>query len=722
MARQDIKLSERYHRDSDSGVWFRFGAATGDDDSAGGRVTAKLFAATDLSLFSEELRGSWTDLEMEYALSPVRANALRPFEAFLQADVLEIGAQYGVASRYLAESGARVIALEPVPMRASAAARRLSDLPFAQVVCESLRGLETEARFDVVTILNAAESADEWSDGGGGMRAMLRKAASLLRPDGLLILACENRFGLRWLASAKEPGRDAQLFTGLAKTETYDNADIFSKTSVLAALRELDFVKTEVAAAFPDHKLTRSLLTPTGLSANSGFEGSVLAAQSASRDPSLPPELHFGIEPAWRAAGRDRLIADLANSFVYAARWNPLVPCFSAEDLAYHYSTDRRAAFCKATSFTRKDGIRVERRKVGTALPDLNDSEFLFVLEDEAFLTGRSFDVDFEVIVSTPGWNVATLADFFRRYIELLLTESNARSCHVESPVHESTLLAGALLDFIPSNICIPEAAEASAQNYAPYDLEWRSKAPLPLGYMVFRALLNLSGFVSRYAMPATPGLLNRRTLFAEVYRELGLTFTADTCADYWQRESNFLAFATGNPQSVSAQEWFESNLPTGSPGHAVDHAQIKAEADERAVLEAAFAQRVEDLAALCNELDVERNELRSNLAISQSRADRSLDDLAETQERLEQVSLRVRRVQREFGILSDQYGRQSEQIAALERSLKEANAMTETGLRRIAVLSEGLRYFADRPKAGGLMERATQKILRLIRRRRGVG
>ncbi|HWK48725.1 MAG TPA: class I SAM-dependent methyltransferase, partial [Steroidobacter sp.] len=196
MQDEQVDLNERYHLDSESGVLFRFSEAARSNDPVSAHVRAVLSAANDLSLFSEELRASWNDLPAQYALSPVRANVLRPFEAFLRSDVLEVGAQYGAASRYLAEAGARLVAIEPVPARAVAAALRTRDCPSARVICDSLRDFQPDVRFDVVTILNAAESAAEWTS-EGGMRAMLERAASLLRPDGLLILASENRFGLK---------------------------------------------------------------------------------------------------------------------------------------------------------------------------------------------------------------------------------------------------------------------------------------------------------------------------------------------------------------------------------------------------------------------------------------------------------------------------------------------------------------------------------------------
>ncbi|MFM0324044.1 class I SAM-dependent methyltransferase [Caballeronia glebae] len=749
MQDEQVDLGERYHREPESGVLFRFSAVARDDDPVSAHVRAVLSTASDLSLFSDELRASWNDLPTQYALSPVRANVLRPFEAFLRADVLEIGAQYGAASRYLAEAGARLVAIEPIPARAVAAALRTRDFPSARVICDSLREFQPDARFDVVTLLNAAESAAEWAC-EGGMRAMLEKAASLLRPDGLLIVASENRFGLKYLSSAKEPGRDAQLFSGTGNGES-DDASVFSKAAVLAALGQLGFGRVDVAAPFPDHKLTRSLVTPAGFEAGRAFDISVFAAQSALRDPSLPNALHFAIEPAWRAAGRDGIIEDVANSFIYAARRDSSAPCFASNDLAYHYSTDRRAPFCKVTRFRRKDGIQVERRKLSEGVPPEKDSRFLFVVEDEPFHSGRSFDADFEAIVSTPGWDVDMLASFFRRFIDLLVAESATRACDVELPVHASTPVAGALLDFIPSNICIREEAGQPAQRYIAYDLEWRSSETLPLGFMVFRSLLNLSGFVSRYAIPSDPALLNRRTLFAALYDALGLSFTEAECVDYWRRESDFLEFATGGRQSVSAQEWFGSNLPTGAPEPVIDPAPFQAAAEEAESRAAALAQRIVELEGQCElyqsrlaesaaEPEIDPAPFQAAAEEAESRAAALAQRIVELERQCElyqsrlaesaEISERAKRVQREFNILSEQYGRRCQEEMLSKQALEDAQAAAAQSLQRVAMLTKGLRHFARLKKAAesappppaqrSLAERAARKLIRIVRNRDG--
>ena len=111
--------------------------AYSDGDEFEERLANIIGQATDLSVFSAELRKKCTDWASLYHLSSSRANILRPMESILQgADVLEVGAGCGAITRYLGESGANVIALEGSLRRAAIARSRTRDLDNVDVVAD----------------------------------------------------------------------------------------------------------------------------------------------------------------------------------------------------------------------------------------------------------------------------------------------------------------------------------------------------------------------------------------------------------------------------------------------------------------------------------------------------------------------------------------------------------------------------------------------------------
>jgi len=99
-------------------------------DGSEERILEVLTAASDRSSDSDELAAAITDWPSRYHLSRQRASLLRPLRLGPGLRILEIGAGTGVLSRYLAETGAQVVALEGSVERARAAAT------IARMACE----------------------------------------------------------------------------------------------------------------------------------------------------------------------------------------------------------------------------------------------------------------------------------------------------------------------------------------------------------------------------------------------------------------------------------------------------------------------------------------------------------------------------------------------------------------------------------------------------------
>lgn len=149
------------------------------------------------------------NLDYFMALAPLRENLLEWYEFKTDASLLQVGADFGAltglfmrrvgkvdvwdeAEESLAVVGARF----PEAAGEEAAGGRLS------LINGSLKGLsESGKRYDyVVCVGTMKEPKEEWAS----------LLASLLKPGGTLLLAAENRFGLKYMAGA---GRDAVSVT-----------------------------------------------------------------------------------------------------------------------------------------------------------------------------------------------------------------------------------------------------------------------------------------------------------------------------------------------------------------------------------------------------------------------------------------------------------------------------------------------------------------------------
>ena len=228
-------------------------------DGAEERVYDVISDAADLSSMSDELAAQATSWAERYHLATSRANLLRPFALPKDAVVLEIGAGCGAITRYLGESCGWVDALEPVLSRARAARARCRDLSNVQVLVGSLEDLPANPRYDLVVVVGVLEYVGDGAADLQPQRTFLRQIEGLLRPGGSLLLAIENRLGVKYLAGAGED-HTGRVYDSVEGYPAGTIARTFSR-SELTGLLESAGLAPSFYCAFPDYKLPRAILS-----------------------------------------------------------------------------------------------------------------------------------------------------------------------------------------------------------------------------------------------------------------------------------------------------------------------------------------------------------------------------------------------------------------------------------------------------------------------------
>jgi 2-polyprenyl-3-methyl-5-hydroxy-6-metoxy-1,4-benzoquinol methylase len=485
----EILSAAGYQLDTTCNVWSRPGyksIAYSDGDEVENRIASVISSSQDVALSSLELRKHRIDWPSFYHLTSCRANILRPLEKHLQgAQVLEIGAGCGAVTRYLGEVGSTVLALEGSTRRAQMARSRTRDLNNVTVLSESFCEFNITHQFDVVTLIGVLEYARMFMPGDDPTISMLQRAKSLLKPGGILVVAIENKLGLKYFAGAPEDHTAQEMF-GIESRYTPNGPVTFGYEELRSLLTRSGFTRAEFMSALPDYKATSSIVTEAGLAA-SDFDPSPLAQASVIRDRQLPQHLSFSINRAWRPVISNALGLHLANSFLVFASERD-TPITDPSILGHHYSSDRIAPFCKSLTFCREQngsiGIRYAPIYQQQILSQPIEGIFCVVQDHEPYLCGRLLSEDFASIVTAPGWTIEQVALFIRRY----LTELMAAGAGIapNSNLDDLSLaIPGTLVDATPQNIIVLPTGECRI-----IDTEWRNQTPITLGWLLFRALL----------------------------------------------------------------------------------------------------------------------------------------------------------------------------------------------------------------------------------------
>jgi GT2 family glycosyltransferase/2-polyprenyl-3-methyl-5-hydroxy-6-metoxy-1,4-benzoquinol methylase len=519
--------------DDTSKVWRDKSDATfdySDGDEVENRIACVIAEAQDVSLFSAELGAHQIDWPSIYHLSAVRANLLRPLAPLLSnRRVLEIGAGCGAISRYLGELNAEVLALEGSRRRAATAAGRCRDLSNVTVVNQTLEQFPDGEQFDVVTLIGVLEYARKYSAEPDGVAATLRRARSLLKEGGVLVIAIENQLGLKYFAGMHEDHL-GRAMAGIQDHYSPDGVVTFGRQELSEKILAAGFTDCEFALPFPDYKLPSNVILPAGWNGSSDFDAATLAGQATRSDRQLTHPLLFSTSQAFAVAQRNGLLADISNSFLILARSTASAPGFgdAAPDvLACHYAAERRP--CYATSTTiRRAGKSISVRRDYLIDPRAGHKSKLLsqALVEEPYAQGHLWSDELDRLLSCPGWTVQGVGAWLVAWLEALRAHApEAVPANLQSLRHP---LPGHLIDAVPRNL-----VRAPDDRWTFFDQEWTLHLPVQIGYLAFRALNVSLATVTCVSAPADPALLHVPTLFRACLREMGFIVTGSDILEY---------------------------------------------------------------------------------------------------------------------------------------------------------------------------------------------
>lgn len=557
----DLK-ENRYILHSKKNIWQRpdyQSIAYSDGDETENRVCEIIRTASDLGIFSKELKQGIVDWPTLYHLSSTRANVLRPCEKLLENKiVLEIGCGCGAITRFLGETAQQVLSLEGAIRRAAIARLRTRDLENVEVVADNFESFNIDRKFDVVTLIGVLEYANVFINSGDAINKMLQKASAFLKPGGHLIVAIENQLGLKYFSGAPED-HCGKSFYGIEDRYRKEEVITFGRYGLENTLKTGGFKYVEFLAPFPDYKMPHSILTKQGLEEEE-FDSISLVYNAAKRDAQVPEVHVFSQERVWPTVIKNKLGLDLSNSFIVVASKNEKIDLFE-NNLAFHYSTEREEKYCKSLRFYKESGsISIEEKSL-TSLDCKKDSRSNIQLKNSAnneYIYGKNFFDELVNIVTDNSWNINNVKKFLETYLLILkkdIPQLNLNESNLD--IHQS--IDGQFIDFIPQNII-----RVSNGNYEIFDQEWNYHKDIPLGWLVFRALLPLFSLKIQFGESGSSFENSRIGFILAVFDELKCKVDDREISKYAQMEREFQSIVTGIP---SNWDWESSkNIPVFRP------------------------------------------------------------------------------------------------------------------------------------------------------------
>ena len=195
------------------------------------------------------------DWAVYYHLTNVRRNLLNWYPFQKEASVLEIGAGCGALTGLLCDKCKKVTAVELSKRRATAAQLRCREKDNLEVIVGNLNDIEFGEKFDYITLIGVLEYQGTYTDSDSPYKDFLVKIKSLLKDDGKLLVAIENKYGVKYWCGAGEDHTGVpfdglnQYKLGGQKTRT------FAREELTELLKESGYANCFFYYPMPDYKL-----------------------------------------------------------------------------------------------------------------------------------------------------------------------------------------------------------------------------------------------------------------------------------------------------------------------------------------------------------------------------------------------------------------------------------------------------------------------------------
>ena len=428
--------------------------------------------AQDLTSRSPELQSKIIDWPSEYHLSSDRSNLLRGFDLSGCKTVLELGSGCGAISRYLGDLGLTVDAVEGSPIRARLGRMRCRDLDNVRVINANYNELSfPEGHYDLILFVGVIEYAARFhpqasSDKDAALQ-VLKEAKTRLSDNGAVLVAIENRLGLKYMLGCHED-HYSKRYVGIDGYQKPAGIATYSYQEWQELSKLAEYPCHRFSFPFPDYKIPRVLLSDNYVRDNAlsynHLEGIF------ARDYSVPVKPSATESICWQAAADSGFLGEIANSFcVLLANDEAVLDSRQPYDFVHAPGPGRKQQYAVLTCKPSASNQVLKRplQEVDTSGgATVDNTQIKQDTSPQNFYQGR---------LLSSIW-LRTLLIYVRRQE----FEENVRD-YYEFISNQPSLF----IDLLPINILVDDSG-----NFQVFDQEWEVEWEISKEYLLFRALL----------------------------------------------------------------------------------------------------------------------------------------------------------------------------------------------------------------------------------------
>lgn len=195
-----------------------------------------------------------------YHLSPERENILNWYPFNATDTVLEIGAGCGAITGLLCQRAKWVTAIELSKKRAEINYARHHLYDNLEINVGNFNDMDISLQYDYIILNGVFEYAISFTDSPTPYTTFLKKIVKLLSNRGKILIAIENRLGLKYFAGAFEDHTN-EYYVGLKNYPLNETVRTFSKSEIEQIFQSCNINEWKFYYPYPDYKFPTEIFT-----------------------------------------------------------------------------------------------------------------------------------------------------------------------------------------------------------------------------------------------------------------------------------------------------------------------------------------------------------------------------------------------------------------------------------------------------------------------------
>ncbi len=309
------------------------------------------------------------DWPTEYHFSWLRQNIVKPIMFETSDTVLELGGGTGIITEYVSRKVEKVISIEGTTIRAKCIATRCSKYNNVEVIVGNFLNIDLleifgQSSFSKILLIGVLEYVPKYSseDSEDPINKLLSVCNKLLKPNGKLVIAIENKIGLKYLLGREEDHLGIKHY-GTQSLYKKNDPITFTKVEINNKLKSQGFNFIENYCPFPDYKLPNLIIKDSNEIKNKKTQiliSSLLENTRSVNYSGRPAELLLEGR-IWNNILNDNILGNLSNSFLIVASAEPYLELNNP--FIYYFSAQRRYDFSNEIKFYYKKKSIIVKKK-----------------------------------------------------------------------------------------------------------------------------------------------------------------------------------------------------------------------------------------------------------------------------------------------------------------------------------------------------------------------